>query len=46
MLKELTSGINTYDEVEVELTESSLYRQYKKAKDRTDRKERRSKPKR
>lgn len=40
MLKELTSGINTYDEVEVELTESSLYRQYKKAKDRTDRKER------
>ncbi|QQH49696.1 hypothetical protein HYD70_00860 [Mycoplasmopsis bovis] len=37
MLKELDNGINTYDEVKVELTESSLYRQYIKAKDKTDR---------
>ncbi|WP_193210277.1 Mbov_0399 family ICE element protein, partial [Mycoplasmopsis agalactiae] len=39
MLKELGSGINTYDELEVNLTESNLYKEYKNAKDKTDRKE-------
>ncbi|WP_036433045.1 Mbov_0399 family ICE element protein, partial [Mycoplasmopsis agalactiae] len=39
MLKELTSGINTYDDVGVELTESDLYKKYISYTKQKDRKE-------
>lgn len=39
MFKELGSGINIYDELEVNFIELNLYKEYKNVKDKIDRKE-------